>query len=148
MDPEKISASKTLVEWIDIYNKKNPWDPFERDNTCALFFRPDKGFCEVLFSPNVVGIGQVCGDGAFWKNKVDETARKLGIGHGLTFDVRGQILAYMRLFNARVVSKEQAEDGLYRYHAVDKTTGKAVLASPAWKYNDCGVVAYRVIWEI
>ena len=48
MDPEKISASKTLVEWIDIYNKKNPWDPFERDNTCALFFRPDKGFCEVL----------------------------------------------------------------------------------------------------
>ena len=82
------------------------------------------------------------------KSKVDETARKLGIGHGLTFDVRGQILAYMRLFNARVVSKEQVEDGLYRYHAVDKATGKAVLASPAWKYNDCGVVAYRVIWEI
>ena len=143
-----MEEEKPLEEWIDLYNRKNPWDVFERDDRYALLYRPDKGFCEVLLTPEVVGIGQVCGDGTFWKNSIDEVARRLGIGHGFTFDIRGRILAYMRLFHAKVTAKEQAEDGLFRYHAIDKATGKAVLASPAWKYNDCGVVAYRVTWEI
>ena len=58
--------NRTLDEWIERYNRKIP-EGFKRDNRFALFYLPDKGFCEIVATDLMVIINQVSGDGLFWK---------------------------------------------------------------------------------
>jgi hypothetical protein len=134
-------------EWVSVYDNKNPRDPFERDKRYNLLFSEDKGFCEVAFDKDMVFIGQLCGDARYWKEQIDDVARKLGIHHGGTINIRDQIRAYMRLFGYKQIEVIDLPDGNKQYLAVHKKTGKGFRASPAYFYDD-GTLAYGVTWEI
>ena len=72
----------TLYEWIAFYNKKNPNDPFQPTDGFEFFFVADKGFCEIRLLGDMVILGQLAGDARFFKEKIEEAARKLGIRVG------------------------------------------------------------------
>ena len=66
-----MSKTKTLPEWIELYNRKTP-EPFKRDERFRLFFLPDKGFCEIGNTEKMIVINQLSGDGRFWKKFAEE----------------------------------------------------------------------------
>ena len=136
----------TLDEWIQKYNAKTP-EPFKRDERYELFFLPDKGFCEVGMTDDMVVIHQLAGDARFWKEKISDMARKVGIKKGGTWCVRKAILAYIRLFGYRIEATAELSDGLKRYYCVHKETEKHGLASPAFKFES-GEQAYFITWEV
>ena len=135
----------TLDEWIAKYNEKTP-EPFKRDERYELFYLPDKGFCEVGRSGDLVIIHQLAGDARFWKKHVTDMARKTGAKVCGTWCVRKAILAYIRLFGYRIYKIEETEDGLKRYYAIDKDDKKG-LASPAFTFAD-QTQAYFITWEV
>lgn len=135
----------TLQEWIEKYNKKAP-EPFKRNERFDLFFLPDKGFCEVGMTDDMVIIYQLCGDARFWRDKVSDMARKIGAKMCGTWCVRKEILAYIRLFGYKITHTEDLPDGLKRYHAIHKDTGKEGLVSPAFRFEG-GEQAYFITWQ-
>lgn len=137
----------TFAEWAAFYDKKNPEDPFSPTLGYDLYFVPEKGFCEVRFTETMAIIAQTAGDGRFFRDKVEEVARKLGIKEGGTICIRKEIRAYIRLFGYRVEREERLPDGEIRYHARRKGTDKWFRASPAFRYRS-GELAYYVTWEI
>ena len=141
-----MDTNKTLDAWITIYNTKTP-EPFKRDERYALFFRPDKGFCEVAQTEDMFIINQLCGDARFWKDKVDETARKVNIKMAGTWCIRPAILAYIRLFDYKIEKEEELSDGRKRFFCRGRTTGKRANVSPAWTYAS-GETAYMITWEV
>lgn len=137
----------TFEEWVEFYNSKNPQDKFNRHDNYMLLFDEEKGFCEVCFEEDMVFIGQTCGDGRYWRDKVEDVARQMGITHGGTVDIRSSILAYLRLFGYKITETIVQPNGMKKYLAVHKKTGKGLRASPAFSYED-GKLAYAVTWEI
>nr|DAS84523.1 MAG TPA: hypothetical protein [Caudoviricetes sp.] len=138
----------TLDEWIAFYNRKNPQDLFQPTEGYEFFFVPDKGFCEVCFRADMVIIAQLAGDARYFKEKVEEAARELGIHEGGTICIRKEIRAYARLFGYRIERTEELPDGTRRYYATHRDTGKWFLASPGYTYDETGTTAYLVTWEI
>lgn len=136
-----------MQSWIDKFNR-DTGDKFERDNRFELFFLPDKGFCELGTTDNMLIINQLCGDGRFWKDKVDEVARQLGSISfcGCTCIVRN-IKAYIRLFGYKIESVVSLSDGASQFLCRHKKTGKEGKVSPAFIYKDTGRQAYYVTWE-
>jgi hypothetical protein len=137
----------SFEEWVEFYNSKNPQDRFDRNEKYNLLFKEDKGFCEVAFDADMVFIGQLCGDARYWKAHIDEAARKTGIKHGGTINIRSKIRAYARLFGYKITETVKLSDGNQIILATHKETGKGFRASPAFAYDD-GQVAYAVTWEI
>lgn len=135
----------TLEEWIARYNQKSP-EAFKPDARYQFYFHPDKGFCEIGFSKDMVIINQLCGDGRFWKKSVDRIGKEVGVHYGGTWCVRPAVRAYIRLFGYRVVEVEHLSDGTKRYHCLDEY-GRKGLVSPAFKYES-GEQAYFVTWEV
>ena len=138
----------TLYEWIEFYNKKNPNDPFQPTEGFEFFFVVDKGFCEIRLLGDMVILGQLAGDARFFKEKVEEVARKLGIREGGTLCIRKEILAYIRLFGYRIDRTENLSDGTKRYFCSHRETGKWGQVSPAFTYDKTGELAYLITWEI
>lgn len=136
----------TLVEWIAFYNRKNPQDLFQPTAGFSLQFREDKGFCEVAFHDGIAMIGQLAGDGRFFKKQVEEAAKKMGIHHAGTYCTRPAIRAYIRLMGYKVIKEETLPDGRKRYLGENKEGHKARF-SPAWTYGTTGKDAYIVTWE-
>lgn len=134
----------TVEEWIEKYNSKTP-APFKRDDRYMFYYLPDKGFCEVGQTDKMVIINQLCGDARFWKERVSEMARKVGIKKCGTWCVRQQVKAYIRLFGYKVMKTEDTAEGLKRYHCINKD-GKEGLMSPAFRF-ETGEQAYFVTWE-
>lgn len=134
----------TLDQWIEKYNKKTPVK-FERNEKYDFFFLPDKGFCEVGMTNDMVIIHQLCGDARFWKEKVSEMARKIGAKKCGTWCIRQAIHAYIRLFGYKVYKTEETTEGLDRYYGIDNN-GKKGLMSPAFRF-ETGEQAYFVTWD-
>lgn len=137
----------TMDEWVAAYNRKNPQAPFERDDRYALFFQPEHGFCEVMFTDEMTIINQLGGEAGYWKAAVSHAAGMSGIHIGGTWCIRNNIVAYLRLFGYGIDHTEELKDGLKRYYVIHKKTKKKGLASPAFRYAD-GRQAYFVTWEI
>lgn len=135
----------TLDGWIAKYNSKTP-EEFERDERFELFYLPNKGFCEVGQSGDMIIINQLCGDARYWNAKVSEMARKVGAKMCGTWCIRDGIRAYIRLFGYRVKSVDKLKDGLCRYHCVN-ADGKRGEVSPAFTYRKGGTHAYFITWE-
>ena len=140
-----MSKEKTLLEWIELYNKKTP-EPFKRDERFGLFYLPDKGFCEIGVTEKLAVINQLSGDGRFWKGIVEDLARKMNIKACGTICVRKAIKAWMRLFGFKIVETEDLPDGLKRYHCINDE-GKKYLMSPAARFKN-GEYCYYVTWEV
>ena len=135
----------TLDEWIDYYNKKTP-EPFKRDERYELFFHPDKGFCEVGQTGDMLIIHQLAGDARFWKESVSKAARTIGMKACGTWCIRKGIRAYIRLFGFHIERETKTTDGHTRFYCKNKEN-KNGLVSPAWKYAD-GTQAYFITWEV
>lgn len=132
------STSKTLDEWIELYNKKVSGG-FERDKRFTLFYLAEKGFAELATSDTMVLIYQVCGEIKFWRFFAETVARKLG------YKSLGTILArpikpYLRLICFVPYKIEKTPQG-DRYFCTDKNTGQKGQASPA------GDGTYYFTWE-
>ena len=102
----------TFSEWAAFYDKKNPEDPFSPTPGYDLYFVEAKGFCEVQFRETMAIIGQLAGDGRFFRDKVEEVARKLGIKEGGTICIRKEIRACIRLFGYRIEREEKLPDDI------------------------------------
>ena len=138
----------TLPEWIAYYNQKNPHDPFQPTAGFAFFFVPEKGFCEARFLKDMVIIGQLAGDANFFKEKVEDVARKFGVCEGGTLCIRREIRAYIRRFGYVADRIEELPDGKQRYFCHHRESGKWGLVSPGFTYDKTGETAYFVTWEI
>ena len=135
----------TKDEWIAYYNKKTP-EPFQPDERMEFFFHPDKGFCEVGMSEKSVFIGQLAGDGRWWKDQVDNMARIMGRRRGTCFFCRRSVPAYLRLFGYHVEGTEKT--GEYtRYVCAHKDSGKYLTASPTGHFFH-GIQLYYMEWEV
>ena len=137
--------NKTLDEWIDFYNKKAP-EKFERNENFALFYLPDKGFCELAVGQKTVTVWQVCGDGRFWKNIAETVARN----HGrkvcaAIYGGREGFHAWRRLFGFTIERVEE-KDGLKRYHGKTKNGGWALATECI--FNVDGRLGAYVTWEV
>lgn len=117
--------NRTFEEWVEAYNKKVP-EGFKRDIRFALFYLPDKGFCEITADDNMIIIGQTSGDGRFWRDFAEEMARKLNIKVCGTICARKESRAYIRLFGFKV-DKHDEENGLKRYYCTGKNGAWLVM---------------------
>ena len=117
--------NRTFEEWVERYNKKIP-EGFKRDEKFVLFYLPDKGFCELCATDKMIVIGQVSGDGRFWKNFTENVARKLGFKACGTICGRKEFRAWIRLFGFKI-DKVDEENGLKRYYCTGKNGGWYVM---------------------
>ena len=141
-----MSKTKTLPEWIELYNRKTP-EPFKRDERFRLFFLPDKGFCEIGNTEKMIVINQLSGDGRFWKKFAEELARENRFKMCGTWCVRKQIKAWIRLFGFTVTETENFPDGLKRFKGIDEN-GRKGRMSPAYDGKTGEFKNYYVTWEV
>lgn len=137
------SADKTLREWIERYNRKVP-EGFKRDKRFALFYLPDKGFCELLATDKMLILGQVSGDGRYWKKYAEDCARELGLKVCGSHCTRREIAAYIKLFGFKVTDTED-KGGLKRYRCEDAQGYWGLVTECV---IDGGRRAYYVTWEV
>lgn len=131
--------SKTLEEWIALYNKKIP-EGFKRDDKFELFFLPEKGFAEMCDAGKMIIVNQMCGDLKFWRSMTEYITRERGYTHAGTICIRS-IKPYLRLAGFVINRIEETPQG-NRYFCSDKATGQKGQASPAGKDT------YYVTWEV
>ena len=137
------SMNRTLDEWIARYNKKVP-EGFKRDERFALFYLPDKGFCELGLTEHTVLIWQASGDGRHWKNFAENVARKFGKEVCVTTCERKEVRAWIKLFGFKVTKTEE-RDGFKRYHGVGENGAWGVMTEVE---IDGRRRAYQVTWEV
>ena len=141
-----MSKNKTLEEWIEHYEKKTNVNYEEPDKRTIRFFFPDRGFAEIGSTKNMVVIGQMSGDGIFWKQVAEVLAMERGITHLGSWLIRPPE-TYLKLFGVEIEKVEELEIGMKRYYGKFKDTGKKVLITPEGKMSN-GNVRYVVTWEI
>lgn len=134
----------TLKEWIAFYDRKTN-SSFKRDENAVFLFLPDKGFCELYATKNLIVIGQMAGDGRFWRAKTEEIGRRVGLSKGGARAIRKNVCAYIRLFGFKIERTEDTEGEPKRYFCRDKK-GFWLTASPASRY-DTGEVDYYLTWS-
>lgn len=135
--------NKILDEWIEAYNKKIP-EGFKRDENFAFFYLPDKGFCEVATDGTIMIMGQVSGDGRFWRDFAEKLAREFNINVCGTKCARKEFKAWIRLFGFKI-DKWDEENGLKRYYGTDKNGCWGIMT----EYElDTGDSQYYVTWEV
>ena len=119
-----MNGGKTLDEWIALYEKKTG-RVFQREEKLRLFYYPEKGFCEVGVDTNnkIVMAYQLCGDGWFWRRMLEFIAESLGFPCCGTICIR-HIKPYIRFWGFTIDKTETTDDGLPRYHCIEKGTGK------------------------
>jgi len=110
-----------MEEWIALYEKKTG-EEFKRDERFVLFYLPEKGFCEVAATGKMAIMGQVSGDGRFWRNFTEKLARKLNLKVCGTIACRKEVKAWIRLFGFKI-DKIDEENGLKRYYCTNKKNG-------------------------
>ena len=97
---------KPFEQWIAAFNKKVP-EGFQRDERFTLFYLPDKGLCELAATEKMMIVGNVSGDGRFWKKFAEKLARKFGLKVGGTTLVRTTFSAWARLLGYKLVSVDE-----------------------------------------
>ena len=141
-----MAKKRTLEEWIQLYERKTklPYEP--TDKRMLRFYFPDKGFAEIGATPDMVIVGQLSGDGLFWKKVAEIMAMERGIHNLGCFFVRN-VEPYLKFFNVEIDKTEDLGDGIKRYFGKFKDSGKKVLVSPQGKMKN-GNMRWIVTWEI
>ena len=131
--------SKTLEEWIALYNKKN-YEEFKRDKKFGLFYLPEKGFAEIADTGKMIIVNQMCGEFKYWRDVVEQMSRASKYKVAGTICIR-PILPYIRLAGFKIDRIEGTKQG-NRYFCTDKNTGQKGQASPAGKDT------WLITWEV
>ena len=139
-----MSKEKTLEEWIEFYNRKCP-EEFEPAEGFQLYYRPDKGFCEIGNTGKMIVIFQCAGDIKYWRHAAEEIC-KLAKLKAMGTCVCRHIKPFIRVGGFRIYRTEEIPDG-ERYYFKDVNTGQLGQASPAWK-TDNGTLVYFFTWAV
>ena len=131
--------SRTLEEWIALYNKKIP-EGFKRDERFELFYLPEKGFVEVADAGTMIIVYQLCGEFKFWRDFVEKLSREFGYTYAGTLVVRN-IKPYIRMAGFVPYRIEKTDLG-ERFFCRDKHTGQRAEVTPV---NE---TTYCVTWEV
>lgn len=135
--------NRTFDEWVARYEKKLK-KKFKRNEKFALFYLPDKGFCELLATEKMMILGTVSGDGRFWKKFAEDYARRLGLKVCGTFCLRREIRAWINLFGFKVLHVED-KGNFKRYYGEGKNGGWGLMTECAF---EDGSRAHYVTWEV
>lgn len=135
--------SKTLEEWIKIYNRKAKTE-FKSDKNFRLIYNAEKGFCEISCDESKILVGAVSGDGKFWKSFAEKLARVSGKNFCGTTCVRREIRAYIRLFGHKIISVDENKN-LHGILTADKDGNFAFLAEIVFENGEHG---YRILWQV
>ena len=141
-----MTKTKTLDEWIELYEKKTKLKYEQPDPRTIRFYFPDRGFAEIGITKDMVVIGQISGDGIFWKQVAEVLAAERGINHLGCWLVR-EVEPYLKLFRIEIEKVEEKEIGFKRYYGKFKDTGKKILLTPQGKITN-GNIRYIATWEI
>ena len=139
-----MSKEKTLEEWIKFYNSKCP-EPFERDESGRLYYRSDKGFCEIDVQPQILTIFQGAGDIKFWRQAAEFLCKSLRVKTYGAYICR-HVKPFIRVSGFRIYETEETPDG-ERYYFQDAKTGQKGQAQPAW-IKDNGNIIYFATAEV
>lgn len=135
--------SRTLEEWIRIYEKKTS-EKFNPKSDRQLVFDSEKGFCQLKISEGKLFVYQVCGDGKHWRNFSEYVARNLGIKACVTYCVRKNIRAFIRLLGYHI-TKTKEKNNLKCFHTEDLDGNKAMLFEYVLENGRQG---YEIFWEV
>lgn len=135
--------SKTLDEWIEIYEKKAD-EKFNPKTDRQLVFDSAKGFCQIGFSDGKLFVYQVCGDGKHWRNFAEYVARNLGIENCGTTCVRKNIRAFIRLLGYHI-TKTNEKNNLKCFSVEDANENKAIVYECIFESEKHG---YKIFWEV
>ena len=137
--------ARTLTEWIDYYNSKTG-NRFERDERYRLLYHPSRGFVELMPGKTMLIVGQMCGDGHFWKDMADALAASLGYQYVGAQGIRKSAWAYARCFGYRLDRVNDLGDGEKQYFGTHRATGKHIRVSPGFRQED-GSWSCFLTWE-
>ena len=136
--------SKTLEEYIELYNKKVP-EKFKRDERYELFYLPAYGFCEIGVTDKMIVANQLCGNIRFWRSILEKVAKISNVSVIGTYCIRN-IIPYIKVAGFSIRGSEETKEGR-RYFCEDFETGQKGWASPAWLMPN-GKRAYYITWEV
>ena len=136
---------KTLAEWLEIFNGKTG-NSFRLDGRYEFFYLPDKGVCQIMRTAKMVILGNVCGDGAYWKAFAEKKAAQWGLGVCGTMFCRLNVRAWARLLGYEITEETPLDNGAKRYKGKHRKSGKWCLASPA--FTEEKKLVYYVTWEV
>lgn len=141
-----MAKTKTLEEWIEFYEKKTKLKYEKPDPRTIRFYFPDRGFAEIGIAKDMVIIGQMSGDGLFWKQVAEVMAVERRISHLGSWLVR-DVEGYIKFYGVEIEKVEELEKDFKRYYGKFKDTGKKVLLTPQGKISN-GNIRYIATWEI
>ena len=136
--------NKSLKEWIDFYNWKTG-EEFERAKNFDLYYREDKGFCEIAITEKMIMIFQCAGDIKYWRQVAEELCKFMKLKAAGTCVCR-HIKPFIRAGGFSIYETKDTPYG-ERYYFEDETTGQRGQASPAWKTEN-GTQIYYFSWEV
>lgn len=96
-----MAKNKTLEEWIALYEKKTKLKYETPDPRTVRFYFPDRGFAEIGVTKDMVVIGQLSGDGIFWKQVAEILAAERKIKNLGCWLVR-EVEPYLKLFGVEI----------------------------------------------
>lgn len=135
--------SKTIKEWIEIYEKKTS-EKFNPKSDRQTVFDSEKGFCQIGFSGAKLFVYQVCGDGKYWRNLVERLARRFGVEICETYCVRKNIRAFIRLLGYRITKVDEKNNP--KHFWVEDANGNPAVACECVFKN--GKHGYRILWAV
>lgn len=115
----------SLKEWIDRYEEKTG-DEFTLPPGFQLYWLPNRGFAEYMYSNGVFVVYQLCGDIHFWYDIACLMCIQMG-GVSVSTVCTCPIKPYLRLLGF-TIKKEYDRDGKKRYICADKF-GRKVIAT-------------------
>lgn len=134
---------KSFEQWIAAFNKKVP-EGFQRDERFTLFYLPDKGLCELAATEKMMIVGNVSGDGRFWKKFAEKLARKFGLKVGGTTLARTAFPAWARLLDYKVIKVDE-QNGLKRYQGINPNGNWLIMTE---HIVEGGALRAHATWEI
>ena len=126
-----MAKSRTLDEWIKIYEKKTNLKYEDTDKRMTRYFFPERGFAEIGITNDMVA---------------EILAMERGITHLGCFLVR-EPESYLKFFGAEIEHTEDVGDNLKRFFCKFKDSDKKALISPQGRMTN-GNVRWIVTWEI
>ena len=135
--------SRTLEQWVALYNKKIP-EGFKRDERFVFFFDRENGFSELMDAGLALAVNQTCGDFKYWFDFAVHFARRLGRGL-IVAPLNRTIRPYLRLGGFEIERTAETSLGT-KFFCRQKETGRQGIAYPS-KYKS-NVQIYYFVMEV
>lgn len=100
---------KTLAEWIDLFEQKTNLAIMHKQETISkCTFDDEKGFAVFMLQGDTVHIDKICGDGNYWRDFIEDYAKKNKAIKLKSASVRN-IRAVLRAFRFKLSHEKHTE---------------------------------------